>query len=284
MLTRVELVAGDRVMLLRPRDGIGTVELDWGFPEVRAQVQNRTDNDGSIDTTEYFGASAVSMTLKLYRPGTTRAIIDELNSFRHPALRPYLVVDDDEWSQPRRIMLRADQQAAPIAAGQGALRQVQVGWKAPDGVWETNDLVEELVTADVSGTTGRSYPRVHPWSYTTSMASGATTVTNLGGTPSHFHARLYGPCSAPSLINLTTGQQLTFTSGLVLSAGEYVEISTRDQTAYLLSISSASRLTLLNFDLSNWWRIEPGEQQVRYAPDDVAAGAAAVITYRPAWL
>jgi hypothetical protein len=50
------------------------------------------------------------------------------------------------------------------------------------------------------------------------------------------------------------------------------------------SASAVDRLGSLDFTLTSWWRIEPGSQQVRYAPGTVSAGAAAVIEYRPSWL
>jgi hypothetical protein len=69
----------------------------------------------------------------------------------------------------------------------------------------------------------------------------------------------------------------------VLGAGEYVEIDTRARTADLMSLSN-SRLNLLDFAVTSWWRIEPGDNQIRYNPTISDAGSAAVITYRPAWL
>jgi hypothetical protein len=285
MLTRVSLVAGDREMLLRPRDGIGAVNLDFGFPTIRAVEEERTDDDGVDDSTEFFGASAVSLTLSLYRPGTTRMLIDELRSYCHPALRPYLVVTDDEWTQPRRIRLRIDQQSTPIERGRGYLREVQVGWKAPDGAWEAVEEVQEAVNADVTGTgVGLQFPVTFPISFAATQSTGAALLFNLGNIPSHLVARLYGPCTAPKLINVTTGQQIAFKSSLVLGPGEYVEVNTRDQSAYLLSNPALSRLDDVDFLASSWWRMQPGQQQVRYAPEAVSGGAEALIFYRPAWL
>jgi hypothetical protein len=86
------------------------------------------------------------------------------------------------------------------------------------------------------------------------------------------------------LINETTDERIGFTSSLVLGAGDYVEIDTRAQTALLLSSPSADRVGYLDFANSTWWRLQPGDQQIRYAPLSGSAGTAAVITYRPAWL
>jgi hypothetical protein len=282
----VRLVDGDRQMLLLDRtgDGVFLQELDAPMPEVREVTENRADDDGTRDSTALFGARACSIELLVTQ--NPRAVEDELSRFLHPRSRPYLVVTDDGWSQARRLGLRADQFSAPLTLDTARWdgRRISVGWKVPAGVWETVDEVEVDVTADVGPTTGRTYPKAYPWSYPVTMSSGATIVGNVGSIPSHFTARLYGPCSGPSLINNATGEELTFTSSLTLGAGEYVEVNTRERTAYLLSQTTASRLTYLDFAVSSWWRIEPGDNPIRYVPSNAEAGAAAAITYRPAWL
>lgn len=285
MLTSVKIVDGSREMILLPRmsDGVRLTGLTSPGPSVREVTEVRTDDDGEDDSTTLHGARAVSIELLVTR--NPRAVEDELARFLHPRSRPYLVVADDGWPQARRLRLRVDQFDAPLTVDLPQhVRRIQAQWKAPDGIWEAAEAVTEMVMADIPATTGRAYPRVHPWAYTATAAAGAATVTNLGAVPSHFTARLYGPCSAPSLINETTGEEITFTSALTLGAGEYVEIDTRKRTAYLLSLTGSSRLNYIDFSVTSWWRIEPGLQQIRYAPHDVAAGSAAVIEYRPAWL
>jgi hypothetical protein len=287
MLTRVSLVDGSREMLLLPRqdDGIFVQEIDAPMPEVREVAENRTDDDGTRDTTSLFGARACSMELLVTE--SPRAVEDELSRYLHPRVRPYLVVEDDGWSQARRLMLRTDTFDAPLTLDTARVdaRRISAGWKVPTGIWEAAETSEQTVLADSEVTEGRTYPKTYPWQYAATLSAGASLITNLGSVPSHFTARLYGPCSGPRLTNETTGEQITFTTALTLGAGEYVEIDTRERTAYMLSSVSASRLTYLDFEETSWWRIEPGENKVRYAPRaSTAAGSAAVITYRAAWL
>lgn len=285
MLTSVKLVDGDREMVLMPRQdqGVYVQGLDVPSPEVRAVTENRTDDDGEVDETELFGSRACS--LELLVTEQPRLVEDELSRFLHPRSRPYLVVKDDEWAQARRLRLRVAQWSAPLTVElPRSARRIQAQWQAPDGVWEAADLVTETISADMPGTAGRTYPRAYPYAYPATLAAGASVIVNDGGTPSHYTARLYGPCVGPRLTNETTGETIAFTADLVLGAGEYVEISTRDRTAYLNGNSALSRLNVIDFDVTSWWRVEPGEQQVRYAPAVVFAGAAAVIDYRPAWL
>jgi hypothetical protein len=285
MLTSVRLVDGDREMVLLPNqdDGIFLQGLDAPMPEVREAVEVRTDDDGTRDTTGFFGARAA--TLDILVTQGARAVEDELTRYLHPRSRPYLVVEDDGWSQARRLGLRVESYDAPLTVDLPRdARRISVGWKVPTGIWEADEATETTVNADLASTTGRTYPKAYPWAYAATMAAGASLLTNTGSAPSHFTARLYGPCTGPSLVNETTDEELTFLSSLVLGAGEYVEIDTRERTAYALSSTSASRLTYIDFEATSWWRIEPGENLIRYAPSDADAGSAAVITYRPAWL
>lgn len=285
MLTSVRLVEGDREMNLLPRQdqGVFLQGLSAPMPAVREVTEARTDDDGERDSTLLFGARACAIELLVTQ--SARSFEDELTRFLHPRSRPYLVVEDDGWSQARRLGLRVDQFDAPLGVDLPRdMRRIQVQWKVPTGIWEADEEIEEPVTADIASETGHSYPETYPRTYAATLSTGATTLTNLGAVPSHFTAKLYGPCTGPKLINVTTGEEVAFTSGLVLAAGEYVEIDTRERTAYLNSVTTSSRLPYVDFTTTSWWRIEPGEQQVRYAPESVSSGAAAVITYRPAWL
>jgi len=289
MLTSVKLVNGSRELVLLPRqdDGILLQSLDAPMPEVRAVTEARTDDDGERDTTELFGARACSVEFLITQDA--RAFEDELTRYLHPRARPYLVVEDDGWAQARRLRLRVDQYSAPLGVDLPLRdgRRVQVQWRCPDGVWEADEPASETVNADVQATEGLTLPVTLPVALTATQAAGATTLTNLGGVPAHFVARLYGPCTDPSLINETTGEEITFTGGVTLAAGDYIEVDTRDRTAYLTTNGTSSqvdRLGALDFTVTSWWRIEPGMQEIRYAPSAVSAGSAAVIEYRPQWL
>lgn len=286
MLTSVKLVDGSREMVLLPRTDAGVFlqSLDAPMPGVREVAEDRTDDDGTRDSTALFGARAC--TVELLVTESPRAVEDELTRFLHPRSRPFLVVEDDGWSQARRLGLRVDQFSAPLTLDTARWdgRRIAVGWKVPDGVWEATDLTSVTVRADVQGTpVGLSLPFSLPVALASTSATSATILSDAGSVPSHFTARLYGPCAGPRLRNETTGEEITFTDSLVLGAGEYVEIDTRARTADLMSLSN-SRLNLLDFAVTSWWRIEPGDNQIRYNPTISDAGSAAVITYRPAWL
>lgn len=287
MKTSVRIVDGDRIFVVHPSTNILPQALQVGSPSVREVTESRTDDDGERDSTELFGSRAVSLNIVVLKDDVEcERVLDQLKMFLHPRSRPYLYVVDDGWAQERRIKLRVDQWSEPYegyVASQA--REVQLQWKAPDGVWEAADAAEETIAADIATDAGgMSFPTSFPMSFAPTMAVGSTTVTNFGVIPSHFVVRLYGPCTAPTLVNETTGEQLAFTSSLSLAAGQYVEVDTREQTATAQSDASVTRLNYVDFATTSWWQLQPGDNAIRYAPKDADAGAQAVITYRPAWL
>jgi hypothetical protein len=288
MLTQVRLVNGSEEMLIRPRDDIALADYDWGFPEVRVVSVARTDTDGEDDTTEFIGGSAITMTLALW--ADTRAIIQELGAYCTPDQRPYLHVQDDEWTEERRILLRADKLSRPVSRARGSLREVQLSWSAPEGLWESAEEISQLISATILSTAGLATPVVggtgntYAAIFANSNSAGAVAVNNLGNIRSGFQVNLYGPCTAPALYNDTTGQALVFKSGMVLGAGEYLDIDPVAKTIYLNSDVNASRLSELDYTQTNWWILQRGINYIRYQPTIATAGSAALLTTRTRWI
>jgi hypothetical protein len=284
MITSMRLVDGASQMILLPRTGLLVQGLDAGSPAVREVTEQRTGSDGELDTTALTGARAVSLDLLAIQ--SPAAFEDEIAAYLRPDTRPYLYVVDDEWAQERRLRLRYVQVSNARTSDMPAtIRHVQAQWKAPDGIWEdaTGDTTVTIL-ADISDGAGLAWPITFPISWDATAAAGSQIITNAGSLPAYFTARLYGPCTGPALVNVTTGEEIVFTSDLVLGVGDYVEIDTREHTALAESVPDASRLNYLDFAASTWWRLAPGDQEIRFAPASESAGAQVVIIYRPAWL
>ncbi len=284
-ITAASLVDGDREMILYPRidDGLVLLGIDAPGPAIRAVTASRPDDDGEDDTTALYGAT--SCAIRALATATPAAWVDELGSYMHPASRPYLVVADDEWAQVRRLRLRSENWSKPLSAEQAPTqRTILAQWRAPDGAWEAEDQATVTLNSDIASSVGFSFPITFPLALTATSSGGSLQTVNAGNAPAHIVARLYGPCSAPRLINDTTGEAITFTTDLVLSAGQYIEVSTLDKTAYLLSEVSASRLSTIDFSANTWWQLRPGLQSIRFTGTDSSTGSQAVIYYRPVWL
>lgn len=257
--------------------------LDIPSPAVRDVTAARTDADGEDDTTTHHGARAVSATLALR--DTPAALVDQINAYLHPARRPYLVVLDTEWGAERRLRLRADQWSGGIDHLSHRMRDHQLQWRAPDGIWEAVDTVDLAVAADLGARAGRTYPAAWPRDYAATSPSGRLQVVNPGNTWADQIVQLYGPCAGPRWTNDTTGEVIAFTDDLVIPAGEFVEVNTATRTANYLGNADASRLDSFDFEYSTWWQVPPGTSQVRYHPvAGVETGAAAALSFRAAWL
>jgi len=90
------------------------------------------------------------------------------------------------------------------------------------------------------------------------------TVTNEGEVYSPpVLLRINGPGTAPSLLNVTTGRTLAFTSpSLVLAAGQYVDVNVLNGTA--VRNDGTSVYDNINFpSQADWWTLAPGANVVR---------------------
>lgn len=278
--------ASGRAVVIKPRDGVA-----WqGFAfdgAARGEEEDRVSGHGSVDSTRFFTSAAVSLSVRLY--ANVRALLDEFSAMSMPNLRPVLVIDDDEWAQPRQVTLRFDSSAKPITLGTGLTRDLVLSWKAPAALWESAEATTAGITAFSASTTGIVISSAGLAVTSAGVIAPATSETpqarviNIGTAPADWTAQLYGPCSGPALSNDTTGGALQFSSSLVLDAGDYLLLDSSTHTAFINGDPAASALSRLNFTTSSWWQLNAGENLIRYAPSAASPGSEALIVWRSAW-
>lgn len=263
--------------------GIYVATLDLGFPTIRRVTQPRPDANGELDTTKHHGAKAVTITGTVVATltETRQEILDRLRAYMRPDLRPYLVFQLEPDGPIRRVRLSSDSHAAPIVRPNSSA--FAASWRGPDGVNEADDETEITIVATENVEAGRTYDLEFDRVYPPSAVIGAVIVTNDGNIDTYPRIRLYGPVTGPKIENQTTGQTLELPD-LVIVAGDYVELDTLTRTVLYLSDPDQSRYSYMDFDVSDWWALKPGDNNIRYYPDTSALGAAAVITFRSAWL
>jgi hypothetical protein len=285
-------VSGYSVPIL-PADGVAAQVLDVAAP-ARGVLEDRVAAHGTYDTTRFLSAAAVSLSLLLY-PGVTQNpedFLDAIGPLLSPALRPALVVANDQWpAGPRQLTVRYDSKAAPLSDPTNW--PVQFSWQAPAGVWEAATVSTAALQSLIASTTGFEFDPTTGavitsagYVFPATSQPSPSQVTSAGNTASQWQALLYGPCTGPRLANDTTGQAVEFTTGMVLNRGDYVLIDSASQTALLNSDPAASVLQFLNFPTtaSPWWQIQPGLNLLRYHPATADAGANAQLSYRAAWM
>lgn len=273
---------------LTPAEGFAVSSFDPGFPVIRTSSTARPDGDGEDDDTRYLGARSVVIAGTIVRTATRtrQQTIDLLRAHMRPDLAESFVYFSVDGSEERRIRLRADSHQAPLTRPTMAV--VTAAWRGIDGIQESADAASARAEAAIDDEGGRTYPRTYPWSYADSDPIGVVDVNNDGNVRAYPVLRLYGPCTNPRIENRTTDRALEFGNSdfgdLVLAAGEYVEIDTRERTVLLNSETAQTRRERLDDDTSRWWALEPGVNVVRYYPESFESGSEAVITYRSAWL
>jgi hypothetical protein len=265
-------------------------KLDFGFPDPRAVEDARTQADGVDDTTAHHGARAVTAELFLLSSEQPGAKIDALRAFCHPGKRPYLVVDDEDWPEPRRVRLRADAQSAPHESSLVGNRAVAVSWRAPDGVL-LSTAVSDGSASPGGGETGLTFPVTFPLTFPPGGGLGTVRFDVDGTAPAQPISRLYGPFGGAAGVrtgwaNESTGERLEF-DGLQVAAGDYVELNHADRTVRLNGNTDAAsnRYRFLDFAVSSWWALQPGQQNtLRFYPDTWSVPAQARIEWASTWL
>lgn len=271
-----------------PADGVAAQVLDVAAP-ARAVAEDRVTAPGTFDSTMYNSAAAVSLSLLLY-PGVSQSpeeFLDAIGPLLNPALRPALVVANDQWPSPRQLTVRYDSTAKPLS--EATNWPVQITWTAPAGTWESSVLTTAALLALIPSTTGFEFTTVGAVITSAGYVFPATSqpspsqVTSGGNAPCDWQAYLYGPCTGPALANDTTGADLVFTEDLSLGAGSYVLLDSATRAASLNSDPSNSALPYLDFGSSSWWQVQPGLNVLRYHPATGGAASQALLSFRPAW-
>lgn len=270
-------------VLLEGQHGVTVDTLDLGFPVIRAVTEPRPDADGDLDTTAYLGPRTVTITgvVDAALGFTRQEIFDFLFAFCRPDLRPTLQYRLENDTEERFITLRADQGSWPI--NWPGTTGFTLSFRAPYGIQEK--VLPELASVDATEPVeaGRVYDLTFDRTYPASSPIGVVTMTNEGNAYAYPRLLLYGPVEGPAIENQTTGKRLEF-PGLIIAGGDFLEIDTREKTIRLNGLAAQSRYSYLDFDVSEWWTVRPGANDIRYYPTVFSSPARADISFHSAWI
>jgi len=273
-----------------PRPGIAFQGLNVAAT-TRPVSEQRQGGFGADDTTSQLDDAAVTLSLAFY--ANTRALLDELGQYCHPAARPVLTVTDTEWAQPRHLVLRFDSGNAPIELGKPTWREGSYAWRAPAGIWQgpvqsltIAPILTAISTGLTWGVTGATWTTAGAvWPATTTPP--ASQALSAGNCAVPWTGTIYGPCTGPALYNDTTGQVLGFTTGLSLDLGEFITIDSTGIVQYGGSADPASSaLGVVDYlaDGFAWWQIQPGVNVIRYLPASADGASTAALSWSPGWI
>lgn len=223
---------------------------------------------------------------------TMQQLYDVLLPYLSPRRRPTL-----EWSLPgsdsvvRKLTVRGE--GAPVEIASPRAPAVVASFVAADGTitsarggddddgWQCQ-IIDP--SADVEA--GRTYNLTYNREYPDSAGIGDRIVTMAGNDDAHWRATIFGPTTDPYL--RVNGVEISFTEqgGLILAAGESVEIDTRERTILLNGDPTESRYDRTNFSEWSWsdLLLHPGDNRVRFGADILGVGSSVNFCWADTWL
>jgi hypothetical protein len=145
----------------------------------------------------------------------------------------------------------------------------------------------QSINLSVSGSLGRVYPRkykvgstVTPWGYT---VPGGTTprywgFVNAGNTTTYPTITVTGPCTNPTILNLSTGEQLRVLT--TLGANDVLTMDTDFHTVQINGLNSRNLLSMP----SRWFGLPAGTTTLGFSADSSSSGCIATIQWRNAYI
>lgn len=260
--------------------GVLTEITGLDSPEVRESADDLVQMDGGIHGDFFYGRRPMVLTGIFLNPASatdrnTRQdrLMRATNALRGNATLRWTPSGGVE----QFLALRRQQ---PLRVEGNWQKQFQVALVAADPRIYSWALNSQTVSAASGGTSGRAYSKSYSVSYPAISASGQLFVVNAGNTETFPTLIVTGPGSNPVLTNQTSGKSLYLT--YTLGAGEYLEIDTLNRTVLLMG--STSRYGAINFALSDWWGLVPGQNDVRLGFSSSSAGASLEVRWRDAWV
>lgn len=266
-------------------DGWIVRAMDQGAPIVREDAYDNPGSDGSTDFTRLHGARNITVQIDVFPDLDEQDLWERRNrlkAFTLPRRRPRLVfVWPDRPAQQATV--RYGDLSDPI--DQLTHAAITTQWVVPSGILESVDeLTDSVLAAGPSTQTGLAFPIEFPIAWEPAAVSGAGGVVNDGTADVWPLLRLYGPCDGPSISNVTTGQEMTFANTLTIAAGDFLELDSAAKTVRYNGNANDSRYGDVDFATSEWWPLQPGVNEIRYAPDSFSGPAQAQVVWRHGWL
>lgn len=262
-------------------DYVGMLSAPTGLesPEVRESATDRVEGDGGFHDDFWLGRRPCVLNVQVIA-----ATAAERNARLTKLDRATLALREDatieftpSGGQPMFARIRRQQRAQ--IAGQW-MKERQIPMIAADGRLYSSALYTFSVAPDETGEAlGRSYPLVYDKAYGGASSVGTMTLHNGGNYESPPILTFAGPVTNPAAWNATTNE--TIKLNYTLGAGEFitVDVDTHD----VLLNGTETLYGSLDFEATDWWMLQPGDNDVRFQAFDYDTGAQLTAAYRYAW-
>jgi hypothetical protein len=246
-------------------------------------VRNRALSDGTIDSTRFIGARAVSMAITLdVNKQDPQISIDNLTAYMSPRLRPRLNWTIPGSTQERSLLVRGE--SAPVSIQRPQANTLTASFIGVRGVLESPNESTLLIVPGSDVETGRNYDLTFDRVYPAGIPIGSRIVVNDGNETTDWSATIFGPAVNPTVTINGVDMSFDRDGGQTLAAGETLTINTRTKTVYLNDDPTASRYDKINFTDWSWEEVRfvPGQNIVRY--QEATQQGTCQFTWRSAWL
>lgn len=275
------LGAGTSYELLPPIEGISD------HPDVRVSDQTRLRQHGLLPGDDFLAGR--TLTLRVEITASTDAELSTAVAALKAALAPgaaeaplILRIPGVAGGGTRRIYARPRRLALPVDLEHFfRLATATIGLDACDPrIYD--ETATTLTTGLAASVAGLAWPLIWNLNWGGASTGDSVIATNIGSFSTPWTARIDGPVTNPSVENVTTGQVLSLSGdgGLVLAAGEWVDLDSSTRTVLLGG--TASRYSALTSS-SSWWDLPPGSTTLRFAGTTTGSPQLA-ITFRSAWI
>lgn len=165
--------------------------------------------------------------------------------------------------------------------------QLVATWDASDPVVYGLDLHSTVVPVFV-GSGGLEYDVEYPKDYGSAGSGLTTEVPNDGDWPCWPRITITGPTTGTvtptSIENVTTGEEIAFTSGggLTIPAGSTLVVDTHPARRVVRMLDGANRWHTVAG--TTWWPILPGGADLRFRAAGTTDGVVCTVETRDAWM
>lgn len=256
-----------------------------GSPEPREVADLRPDDHGTVDETRLYGPRTFELVGRIVA-ADLEAMWDDLDAIKG-ALALGQVVTLRFLRDGRSSLERAEVRVAgavdvPLAPELGRTPMIRwgVSLRAPDPRIYSDTASSGAYDPTDGGTGGLEFPLTFPLDFGTDDTAGRLTLENAGTIATPVVITITGPVVNPIVDNDTAGLSI-YTRDLELLAGETVELDTLERGVLLGG--TTSRPDLIDVELTDWWALLPGVNQLRLRGSGMSAGLTELaVSYRSA--
>lgn len=267
--TAIKLVSDDgtkELWIRKPTpnaaDNILCQTWDSGFPEPRVSKEERTGQSGDRDDTYLHGGSLFTASIRIMNTDLVSLweTMDELEYWLAPEKRHYVSIAKPDGSDEYRAVYRADPMALVVDRKSHTMVEGSLQLVLPDGVYLSAETMRYSLRPLGAGV-GFSFPHSFPLSLTPSSGGSSASIVVGGTRPTTFKAYIYGGQTGPVITDTDTGLKISFTAlgSLTIPLGSYVELDFEEGTALLNGDPNNSVYQYIDFGVSDWWMLRPGE-------------------------